>query len=102
ASGETATDFGANIGANEMTLRKTKPTITVASGSPSGTRTPGNIEALRINVSADSRGFVTLDGILFNVNTSVAGAGTWADCDARARRAEASWELYELSALSRT
>lgn len=62
-----------NIGActgNTMTLRRTKPTISLASGSPSGAGIPGMDEVFRFNVSADSRGYVTLKEIAFRIVTS--------------------------------
>lgn len=52
-----------------MTARKTKPTISLAAGSPSGAGVPGMNEVLRFNVSADSRGYVTMNQLLFNIVT---------------------------------
>ena len=76
ASGETVTDYtGDNvIAANEMTLHKTKPTLSLASGSPSGSGVAGDSEVFRFNVAADSRGYVTLNDILFKVVTSESGS----------------------------
>lgn len=67
ASGETIALGGLDSTADVMVLHKTKPTISLASGSPSGAGVPGNNEALRFNVSADSRGFVTLEAITFEL-----------------------------------
>ncbi len=81
ASGETITDYtGDNvIAANTMTLHKTKPTLSLASGSPSGAGVAGDSEVFRFNVAADSRGYVTLNSVLFKVVTSDAG-GVWSSC----------------------
>ena len=84
ASGETITEATAGINdvaANEMTLHKTKPTISLASGSPSGAGVAGDSEVFRFNVAADSRGYVTLDKVMFKVVTSdAAGVGGFSDC----------------------
>ncbi len=96
ASGETVTDAGTDVAANEMVLRKTKPTFSLASGSPSGAGVAGNSEVLRFNVAADSRGFVTLEQVLFDVNTSNDGlADDWLDCDVTDLGVATKWELYD-------
>lgn len=62
--------------ADPMTLRQTKPTISLAAGSPSGAAIPGLAEVLRFNVSADSRGRVALSSFTFRLNaTDNAGTG---------------------------
>ncbi len=75
ASGETldAADV-ADITANEMTLRATKPTLSLASGSPSGAGVAGDSEVFRFNVAADSRGEVTLNQVTFKIVTSEDGS----------------------------
>ncbi|NBS41415.1 hypothetical protein EBS80_02040, partial [bacterium] len=82
ASGETIdeTTLGSYVIANAMTLHKTKPTLSLASGSPSGAGVPSDSEVFRFNVAADSRGFVTLDQVLFKVVTSD-GDGDFNTCD---------------------
>lgn len=84
ASGETidAADV-ADVTANEMTLRKSKPTLSLASGSPSGAGVAGDSEVFRFNVAADSRGSVTLNTVLFKVVTSDVDGGvdSFTDCD---------------------
>lgn len=79
---------------NPMVLRKTKPTVSLASGSPSGAGVAGFSEAFRFNVSADSRGFVELNSVLFQVSTS--GTGTWNDCDGELDDTD-KWSFYDLS-----
>jgi hypothetical protein len=54
-----------DVAANEMTLHKTKPTLSLNSSSPSGSAIPGLGEVLRFNVAADSRGYVTLNTMVF-------------------------------------
>lgn len=99
-SGETLTeaDVDTYVVANEMTIRKTKPTISLASGSPSGAAVPGLSEIFRFNVAADSRGSVTLSEILFKL-TSTDNAGTptlWNDCGTGTRDAATAWEFYDI------
>ena len=83
-SGETldGTHAGvADVAGSVMTLRKTKPTISLASGSPAGASIPSLIDVLYFNVAADSRGEVTLDAILFDMNsTANASASVWNQC----------------------
>jgi len=100
ASGDTITTYVASdadvngVAANNMVARKTKPTISLASGSPSGAGVPGLSEVLRFNVSADSRGSVTMNEVTFKA--SVAETGGWADCDAADLGDEALWKFYDL------
>jgi hypothetical protein len=102
ASGTTVVDFnngGFSAGdadvivAKTHTLRKTKPTLSLASGSPSGAGVPGFDEVLRFNVSADSRGFVTMDQFLFNVNVADSGGPTWSACDTLGDASK--WTFYD-------
>lgn len=81
-SGETLTeaDIATNVIANDMTVRKTRPTFTLHAASPSGASVPGLNEVLRFNVSADSRGFVGLDEMLFKVVTSDSDGSGWNHC----------------------
>jgi len=73
ASGETINEVD-YVDANEMTLRKTKPTLSLASGSPSGAGVAGDSEVFRFNVAADSRGEVTLNQVTFKIVTSEDGS----------------------------
>lgn len=89
----------AYIEANDMIVRKTKPTLSLASGSPSGAGIPGSSEVFRFNVAADSRGFVTLDKVVFQVSTSDAD-GDFNLCDNGAGDTNledvTKWEVYDL------
>lgn len=81
---------------NTMVLRKTKPTISLAAGSPSGAGVPGLGEALRFNVSADSRGFVQLRSLTFKVNADARTSG-WEQCDGGADIGSgAKWDVYDI------
>lgn len=92
---ESDLDYG--IAANKMVVRKTKPTINLASGSPSGASIPGLGEVLRFNVAADSRGFVTLNQVTFKVTSSATTTG-WEQCDGGSDIGAASkWEVYDMS-----
>jgi len=78
---------------NDMTLRKTKPTLSLASGSPAGSGIPGYSEVFRFNVAADSRGDLTLDKVVFQVSTSDSDN----DFNLCSNLASATkWELYDL------
>ncbi len=73
-SGTTVTSVGAaDISGNAMTLRKTKPTVTLSAASPSGASVPGLNEQLRFTVAADAAGDVILDAFTFKVNSTVNG-----------------------------
>ncbi|OGL98371.1 hypothetical protein A2304_01595 [Candidatus Uhrbacteria bacterium RIFOXYB2_FULL_57_15] len=101
SSGETYTeaDIDTYVLANDMVIRKTKPTISLASGSPSGAGIAGNSEVFRFNVAADSRGYVTLDKVSFQVSTSDAD-NDFNLCDDAAGDTNledaTKWELYDL------
>jgi len=85
---------------NEMTLYKTKPTVSLASGSPSGAGIPGRHEALRFNVAADSRGYVTLYSLSFMITATDNGSTEWFDCTDdtgtdSAFDTQSKWQLYK-------
>ncbi len=95
SSGETIdeTDLDTYVLANDMVMRKTKPTLSLASGSPSGAGIPGNSEVFRFNVAADSRGFVTLEKVIFKVASSDADN----DFNLCSNLGDATkWEVYDL------
>lgn len=62
---DTATATG-----NAMTVRKTKPTVTLASSSPSGAGIPGLGEVLRFTVAADAKAGLDLKAITFKVTST--------------------------------
>ncbi len=66
---------------NTMEIRKTRPTVSLASGSPSGAGIPGLGEVFRFNVSADSRGYVTIDEFTFAMTATDNGGSNWNVCD---------------------
>jgi len=69
------TNFGGTF-----VVHKTKPTISLASGSPIGVAIPGYGEVLRFNVAADSRGFVGLEEVVFQVTSSDNAESGWNTC----------------------
>ena len=86
ASGESldgtdVPDLDEADGVNEHVARKTAPTLTLSSGSPSGSSVPGLDEVFRFNVAADSHGFVQLDEFTFDLVTTDNGASSWNICD---------------------
>ncbi len=102
SSGSTLT--GASSGVDDVDaatheVRKTKPTFSLASGSPSGASVPGLNEVFRFNVSADSRGTVTLDKMTFKLTASDNASSSWEECDTDAADAlhigdATEWEIY--------
>ena len=69
------------VEANNMTIQKTKPTISLASGSPAGTgTTTGLDEVLRFTVTADIRGEVTWSQNVFQLNSTDNSATLWNTC----------------------
>jgi|GEM_PF-2721711 len=87
SSGETInegeTTCPDSVAANDMTLYKTKPTISLSSGSPFGAGIPGLNEVFRFNIAADSRGYVTLNEVTFKMTSTdnTTGGTEWNTCD---------------------
>lgn len=79
---------------NPMTLRKTKPTVSLASGSPSGAAVPGFSEGMRVNATADAHGFVDLNEVLFKV-TSTDNAGSGWNAGPAFGAGSGKWKLYD-------
>jgi hypothetical protein len=82
-SGSGTTLDGGDVGnatGNTMTIYKTKPTVSLSSGSPSGSGIPGLAKVLEFNVAADSRGYVTLAGVTFKLTATDNGTTEWFDC----------------------
>jgi hypothetical protein len=97
---------GSDPSGNAMTLYKTKPTISLASGSPSGAGMPGLSEVFRFNIAADSRGYVTLNEVIFKM-TSTDNTGTptaWNKCDQNGSATygidESDLSIYDTSDMS--
>ncbi len=103
SSGTTTVDSGTDQTADTFELRKTKPTLSRASGSPSGSAIPGLDEVLRLNIAADSHGYVTLDELTFKM-TSTDNNGEadpdWNQCDASPALAAADFSFYNYDDLS--
>ncbi|MFH1712546.1 MAG: hypothetical protein ABH846_04930 [Patescibacteria group bacterium] len=74
------TDLNAYRNANHMRIHASKPTISLAAGSPSGAFIPGVQEVFRFNVSADASRTISFDEILFNLSTSDNARTGWNTC----------------------
>lgn len=98
SSGSTTTDSGTDAAAATFTLRKTKPTLSKASGSPSGSGIPGLDEVLRFNIAADSHGYVTVDELTFKLTSTDNNGSDWNDCDSG--MATTDWTIYNVDDLS--
>lgn len=86
-SGQTLSDSSvttvdtAGTTMNKFVVRETKPTIALSSSSPSGSKTPGNQEALRFNVTAAAGEDVVLKNIVFSFSASDNATSLWDNCD---------------------
>lgn len=107
SSGELDTDLGGDETASEFELRKTKPTLTLATGSPTGGSTPSFDEVLRFNVAADVGGFVGVDELTFSLDSTDAATSLWNVCDGpggdgtgAAGLVQADFDLYNIDNLS--
>jgi len=81
-----------------MTLTKTKPTISLTAGSPSGAGIPGRSEVFRFDIAANSHGYVGLDELLVGVvATDLAGSG-WNSLANLGQ--DTKWALYNLRDMS--
>ncbi|MFA6131755.1 MAG: hypothetical protein WC702_01640 [Patescibacteria group bacterium] len=89
------------VASNEMTLYKTKPTISPSSGTPSGAVYNGANDVFHFTVSADSRGYVTLNEVTFALSSTDQGASDWNTCDttASAYLDEPDMALYDIADL---
>lgn len=67
-----------DVNANRFLLHKTKPTVTLAAGSPSGSDVPKtNQEALRFTVAADAASDLSVNVLYFKMSLSDQGATDW-------------------------
>lgn len=78
----TSTSGGALETDKTFIVRETKPTVSLASGSPSGAKIPGDQEVLRFNVAANSNEDVVLNEIIFDISSTDNGSTGWNLCDA--------------------
>lgn len=102
-SGQSLTSLNTDVLGNAMVVRATKPTFTVASGTPTGSGIPGLSEVLRFNVSADSHGDVELEQVLFKIMTQDYGGTGWNNCGDGTNKVfgdHARWTLYDKDDLS--
>jgi len=77
----TESVMGANIHANAMVLRKTRPYFSLSASSPSGSSVPSTQqEVLRFNVSAAPGGSVPLRQIMFRLNATDNDSTGWNNC----------------------
>lgn len=76
-NGGAATDLDGSV----MTLYKTKPTISLASSTPSGAVYAGSNDVFHFTISADSGGYVTLNEVSFALASTDVGATNWNVCD---------------------
>ncbi len=104
SSQTTTTDAGTDATASIFTLRKTRPTLAIASGSPSGEGIPGLNEVLRFNLSADSHGYVVLDELTFKMTSTDNGGESnpdWNECGSSSpNMAVADFSFYNVDNLS--
>lgn len=102
-SNAVVTDFGGDsnivegIPASAFELRQTVPTVSLSFGSPSGAAVPGFEDIFQMNVSADARGFVTMEKVIFSIETSDANYGgdpdSWTTCGSDGFNDPNKWNL---------
>lgn len=85
-------DAAADVTANQMMVRKTRPTLGVAVGSPSGAGAPGLSEVLRFTVAANAGEDVILKMLTFKLTTTDIAGTDWNQCDGGT--AAADFSLY--------
>ncbi|MBI4135530.1 hypothetical protein HY477_02235 [Candidatus Uhrbacteria bacterium] len=97
-----ADTLGADLEGNNMTVRKSKPTVTLHAASPSGASVPGVNEQLRFTVSADASSDVVLDVLTFKATLTDNNSTDWnVNGDATGTiDTVAAWSLYESSDLT--
>jgi hypothetical protein len=85
-----------------MTVRKTKPTVTLAAASPAGAAGPGGPnDVLRFTVAADVAGDVELNTLTFKVTTTDNTPNNWNKCTAAdAGFAPHDFTLYDAADLN--
>lgn len=105
-------DLDADVVGNLIRVVKTKPTVTLAAGSPSGAGVPGLNEVLRFTVAADASGDMVLDTLTFKVTgTCNSGDGDctdttdWMNLDTSTGSPQpivgvAGWSIYDAADLT--
>lgn len=82
-------------------VKETKPTISLSSSSPSGTKVPGDQEVFRFNVAAASNEDVVISELIWKVSSTDNATSTWNYCDTTPSMAgvfdEPIMDLYNLS-----
>lgn len=99
---DTATSGGVDVSGNAVTVRKSKPAVSLAASSPSGASVPGLNEVLRFTVAADATGDIVLDVVTFKATTTDNGTSSWnVNADPTGNiDLTSSWSLYDASDLT--
>ncbi|OGL70377.1 hypothetical protein A3C17_04255 [Candidatus Uhrbacteria bacterium RIFCSPHIGHO2_02_FULL_53_13] len=95
-----------NTGLSAFVIHETKPTISLASGSPSGAKVPGLDEVLRFTVAASSNEDVVVDEAIFKMvstdnNGATAAGSDWNECSSAVsgNSVDADFSLYDYTDL---
>ncbi len=83
-----------------LEIRKTRPTITLSSSTPSGAAIPGRSEVLRFNVAADPAGDLSMSQMTFKIDTFSHIEHPWASCGSSTVSGlgdTSKWELKDLT-----
>lgn len=82
-------------------VKETKPTVSLSSSSPSGTKVPGDQEVFRFNVAASSNEDVVISELIWKISSTDNAGSTWNYCDTTPSMAgvfdEPIMDLYNLS-----
>lgn len=98
SSGVVFTSVGSSdVVGNTMVVRKTKPTITLASSSPAGAGVPGLNEVLRFTVTADAASSLVFQKISFKVSSTDISGNGWNKNDSTIGKIAktSAWSLYD-------
>jgi len=96
-SGRTMTENNFNnimAGYGVLTLRETRPTITLSSSSPFGSSVAGRNEVIRFNVAADSRGDLAIKQLTFKMASTDNSNTGWNLCG---NTTAGDFDLYDMT-----
>ncbi len=90
-------------GVATFVVRETKPTISLHSLSPTGSKVPGDQEVYRFNVAANSNEDVIMKQVIFTISASDNASTNWENCDtdgtASALLEATDYDFYGMSEL---
>ncbi len=89
----TEVEMGVGYQGGTFTLRETRPTISIASSSPSGSAVVGRNEVIRFNVAASAGDDVVLNALTFKMSSNDNANTGWNLCG---NTVAADFDIYDL------